>query len=329
MNEVNTKQNIEITRPIEVITQEINFYKQTAGEAVLEIGKRLNEAKNQLSHGEWSDWLENKVEFSESSAQRFMRLAKEYSNPSPVTDLGASKALILLSLPEEEREDFINETHVINGNEKSVSDMSKRELEKCVKEKNEALRKAELAKADIKELENKLGYQQKVAKYLSETLKQTTAELEEIKKRPVEVATLPLSDEDMEDLRKQIAAEKQAEIEQLENKIEKLKNEAKKAHETAEQAKNQIESAKIAQNVIIEKAKEENRQLSERVDELTKKLEVSSSQDMNEFKIYFENAKQAVNKMLEISNRKEENKKLENALRAFCETVISSLKPKE
>lgn len=326
MNEIQTNNDTQINiRPIEVITQEINFYKQTAGAAVLEIGKRLNEAKAQLDHGEWGEWLEKKVEFSEASAQRFMRLAKEYTNSSPVTALGASKALILLALPEDEREGFMEQTHNINGEEKTALEMSKRELEKAVKEKNDALRQAELAKMDVNELESKLSYQQKETAHLAETLKKTTEELEELKSRPVEVATLPLSDEDMEDIKKQAAEEKQKEIEQLKNKIEHLKNDVQKSKQAAKTAKEQIEAAKTAQDATLARQREENKKLSERIEELNKKLVVSSSGDMAEFKAYFENAKYSVNKMLEIADKTEENKKLKNALRAFCEMVIKTI----
>ena len=111
----------EITRPIEVITQEINFYKLQAGNAIIEIGKRLHEAKLTLPHGAWGAWLQNEVEFSERTAQNFMRIAKEYRNPQLIADMGnsATKALLLLSLPAEEREEFVGEAHEIDGEENS------------------------------------------------------------------------------------------------------------------------------------------------------------------------------------------------------------------
>lgn len=93
-------------RDIDVITEEINFYKQQAGMAILEIGKRLVEAKAQLSHGEWLPWLEKKVEFSERSAQQYIRLWKEYGKSATVADLGVRKALVLLALPDTERDSF-------------------------------------------------------------------------------------------------------------------------------------------------------------------------------------------------------------------------------
>ena len=122
----------EITRPIEVITQEINFYKSQAGNAIIEIGKRLHEAKLTLPHGAWGAWLQNEVEFSERTAQNFMRIAKEYRNPQLIADMGnsATKALLLLSLPAEEREEFVGEAHEIDGEEKTVAAMTTKEMER-------------------------------------------------------------------------------------------------------------------------------------------------------------------------------------------------------
>lgn len=97
---------VETERGIETITEE---NKNVGGQAVIEIGRRLTEAKAQLKHGEWLPWLREKVEFSETSAQNFMRIAREYGNTHLVGDLGASKALVLLALPASERENFASE----------------------------------------------------------------------------------------------------------------------------------------------------------------------------------------------------------------------------
>ena len=90
-------------RDIEAITAEILDAKRVGGEAILTIGRGLTEAKALLSHGEWLPWLEERVEFSEKAAQRFMKLAREYSNPTALSDLGATKALMLLAIPTESR----------------------------------------------------------------------------------------------------------------------------------------------------------------------------------------------------------------------------------
>lgn len=138
---------VETERGIETITEEIIFYKNVGGQAVIEIGRRLTEAKAQLKHGEWLPWLREKVEFSETSAQNFMRIAREYGNTHLVGDLGASKALVLLALPASERENFASEKHLVNGEEKSVSEMSKRELEEAIRQRKIAeLKAAETAR---------------------------------------------------------------------------------------------------------------------------------------------------------------------------------------
>lgn len=168
-------------RDIDVITEEINFYKQQAGMAILEIGKRLVEAKAQLSHGEWLPWLEKKVEFSERSAQQYIRLWKEYGKSATVADLGVRKALVLLALPENERDSFAGETHAVDGAEKTAAEMTVKELEKAVAERNAARQEAEQAKAD-------LYAAREAAREARDHVEALQGELEALKNRPTEVA---------------------------------------------------------------------------------------------------------------------------------------------
>jgi chromosome segregation ATPase len=152
-------------RPLETIENEINFYKQQTAIGIIEIGKRLIEAKEQLPHGEWGKWLEERVEFSNVTATRFMRVAKEGGNLSTLKDLSQSKIFALLDIPQEEREEFISNPHEVNGQTKTVDEMTSRELQKVIKEK--------------KELENKINDKEKE----TEQLKQ---ELEKEKNKPKE-----------------------------------------------------------------------------------------------------------------------------------------------
>lgn len=170
-------------RDIGIITEEIIELKQTAGAAVLGIGQRLNEAKAVLNHGEWLPWLTEKVEFSERSAQTFMRLAREWSNPQALADLGKSKALTLLALPADEREQFIAEPHLVDGTVKNVVDMTSRELEKAIRERKEALAAKEAAEAE-RNAANK-------------AVADLKAQLEKLKAAPAEVAAAP-ANKDME-----------------------------------------------------------------------------------------------------------------------------------
>ena len=102
------------SRSIETITSEILELKKQVGEALLGIGQRLIEAKEMLPHGEWLPWLTERVEFSARTAQYYMQLAREWTNPQSLADLGATKAFKLLAIPAEEREVFIQERNVVD-----------------------------------------------------------------------------------------------------------------------------------------------------------------------------------------------------------------------
>nr|WP_274594879.1 DUF3102 domain-containing protein [Desulfosporosinus fructosivorans] len=65
-----------------VIAAEINMIKYQTERiylaAAVEIGRRLTEAKALLKYGEWGKWLEESVDFSQSRANKLMRIFKEY-----------------------------------------------------------------------------------------------------------------------------------------------------------------------------------------------------------------------------------------------------------
>lgn len=124
-------------RTIEDVTIEIIAYKNNTARNIIEIGKRLIEAKEMLPHGEWGKWLEEKVEFSQNTAGQFMRVAKEMSNSETFKNLGTGKVFALLTLPAEKRETFVKEN--------PVDEMTTRQLEAAIKEKKEAERRAKEA----------------------------------------------------------------------------------------------------------------------------------------------------------------------------------------
>lgn len=226
-------------RDIEAITAEIIRRKQNAGQEILAIGKCLIEAKAMLPHGEWLPWLTERAEFSERTAQNFMRLAREWSNPQTLTDLGASKALTLLALPPEERETFLAENNVV--------DMTSRELEKAIRERDEARKAAEAARADARSAEQiraKMAEDMKVLKEIhvsavSEADKAAAAllaaqkELEELRARPVEAA-VEVDQRAVEKARAEAVAEMQA-------KVDRAERDRKKAEAALEEARRQLD----------------------------------------------------------------------------------------
>ncbi len=129
-----------------VIAAEINRIKQQTCKIMLtnaiEVGKRLKEAKALLPHGEWGKWLIESVSYSQRTANRLMQLFEEYgdklfvsvddggnSNSSALTNLTYYQALLLLGIPEDEREKFILQH--------DVKDMTSRELDQTLKELNQ------------------------------------------------------------------------------------------------------------------------------------------------------------------------------------------------
>ena len=134
-------------RDIKTVTVEIRQLHRQGQEAALryivEIGRRLQEAKELLPHGEWGQWVKEELPFSQSTAQNFMRIFQEYGadqleiggavKSQALANLSYTKALKLLAIDDEEEREAFVETH-------NVDRMSSRELEEAIRERDEARR---------------------------------------------------------------------------------------------------------------------------------------------------------------------------------------------
>ena len=113
------------------IEAEIMAQKRTIGRSIVVIGQALREAKGQLAHGAWGDWLRDRVNFSQGTAENYMRIAEQVHGESTLLDLPYTKILALLAVPETEREQFAQDNQV---EDKSVS-----EIKRLIRERDEAL----------------------------------------------------------------------------------------------------------------------------------------------------------------------------------------------
>ena len=333
-------------RSITAITDEIIFYKNVGGQAVIEIGKRLIEAKAQLKHGEWLPWLSEKVEFSETSAQRFMQLAREYGNTSLVGDLGTSKALVLLALPASERENFASEKHVVNGEEKSVAEMSKRELEEAIRQRKiaelerdkarrelgeqckaneeaaaEAQKAQEAAEAARAEVENAQG----TALAAQERAAELERELKALREKPVDVAvqTVDASEEQIAEAvaeaKMDAEAEKTEALGKKAEELKKAKDELKKAMDELKKAKDEMAAAAEA----LKKAEDERAALRETLEKAKKSAAAMDNKALAEFAVLFRQAQETVNRMTEIVDELDEESrpKIYRALGALRDMI--------
>ena len=306
-------------RDIEVITQEILDAKRRGGEAILTIGRCLTEAKQTIPHGEWLPWLNERVEFSERTARNFMRLSREWSNRQALADLGAAKALTLLALPAEERESFIAENHVVGGEEKTVIDMTSRELERAIRERKEAQEAAAKAQAEasaaeqarakmaenMKLLNARLSGAQEDREQAAQAVARLEAQLAELKEKPVEVAVETVVDQAaIEKARAEAVAGMQDKLDKAREAKKRAEDKQKIAEEALEQARLQLEG----------QAREE------------KKAALGADKDLAQFEVLFDQTKDTVNRMhgilLKVRSRDEDAAgRLSKALAALAEAV--------
>ena len=217
---------------IEKTTAEILILKDQTAQNIIEIGRRLIEVKERLEHGEYLKWLKEKVDFTERTAQRFVKVATVFSNTTPVSHLGTRKLLALAGLDEEDRQEVMKEN--------KVEDMTTRELERVVKEKKEIKKQLEEEQELSNELQEEIKEKEKQIKTLQNEIENIQIPKKEIIEKEVVKEVIP----------ENLILEKQ----ELEEELKTLRARAEKAENTISRMKldKEIQQDKIYSNVKLD-----------------------------------------------------------------------------
>lgn len=318
-------------RTLDIVAAEIRALTASALNNILEIGRRMHEAKEMLPHGEFGKWLEENTDYSTSTANNFMRLFDAYADTQgslfgaeakcqTFGSLSYSKALALLAVPAEEREEFVQEN--------DVGGMSTRELQAMIKERDEARRIAEEAKVEQRLAEEARAKMEQDMAHANERVAGLQKELEELRNQPYEPEDL--GPDAVSDARKE--GERVAE-ERLMGELEKARAEAQKAKDALEKAKN-AEKDKLAK--VEEKAKDaenakqrailEREEAKAELEKVRKELTASGNKAVVAFGEHFEAVQGHLGKLLSCleelkqAGDRENREKLAKAYRALLET---------
>lgn len=331
--EIRSQQDKAPAREIGVITAEIKeICRQAQAMALLyavEIGRRLEEAKRALPYGQWGEWLKTEVEFSQSTANNFMRLYEEYGS-AQISIFGASvdsqtfanlpysKALLLLAVPSDEREEFAEKV--------GAEDLSVKELKEAIAERDKAQKTADMQKKLKEELAEKLKASEDArleaiekaseAEHLQGLLNEAEAETERAKK-------------EAEDLRQKLkAAEKDPKIPKA--KLDQIRKEAEEAAKKEAEAKAQKALDEVKKKAEQAEAEATTAKLAEKMareslEDLKKKLKTASP-EVAAFKALFDDMQQTAARLHGMIDRikaddPETAGKLSQALKAFGGTL--------
>lgn len=267
---------IVTVRDIEMVTSDIRYAQRQGARQLLsnliEIGRLLVEAKSMVPYGEWGKYLEEKVDYSQSTANNMMKLYQEYgdnqesffdtiTNSQAFGKLTYTQALALLALPAEERRDFA-ESH-------DAEKMSSREWEKAIRERDEALKERD---ENLKELVRLQNENERITAGMNEAAEK-----------------LETKDAEADALREQAQKAQAAEAE-AKAKVEKLQTQLKKAKDSEKSAKEALAKAQenpevpeavmeqLRQEVAADAAKQATEEIQKELEAAEKRAQEATEQ---------------------------------------------------
>ena len=116
---------------------------------IIQIGFELIAAKNEIGHGGWTDWLATNFDWTQQTANRFMRVSERFGKLNNVVQFKPSTLQAMLALPEGDEQAFIAE-QAESG--KPLENQSAREVQASVKQWKK--KRAEETTTDTLQAEN-------------------------------------------------------------------------------------------------------------------------------------------------------------------------------
>ena len=322
-------------RTPEVIAAEINYIVHKTQETVLsgaiEIGKRLVEAKELVKHGEWEQWLHDNVNYSQSTANNLMAVYREYGSDQPslfdrmnsktIDNLSYSKAVALLVLPKEQREEFMESN--------SVEDMSTRELQAAIKRAQEVEEQLDTA------ITERQKYQQMANDSLAKANKMTSqnnllnAQIKDMETK------LKAAMKDSDVLAKAQDAKKKAEA-----KVERMKTQIRELEAKQNQPDQQTldrltteaeEKVKAAGKQELDRLQAQLTEAQQEKEQISKRLEAMGSEEMIQAKLLVRQIQDSFNRLsglISLLNNKGDSEnaaKLKNVLRNLCKKILENV----
>ena len=327
-------------RAPEVIVAEIWTLNRSQLVNWIETGRKLCELKESVPYGEFGKWVKE-AGYSTTKANNLMRLYTEFGAAqgnlfgTDVEDfqtygkLQYSQAVALLDIPSEERAEFM-ETH-------NVEAMSVRELQKAIRERDEAKAAAEYSEKKLDELSRAFDESQTALEDEKARTLELNTKIKDLESRPIEVAVQV--DEDAvkkaaDEARAAAEAEWSAKVKAAEDKLAKAEEKAKKA---AEKAKTAGADASKEAAAELDEARQAKANAEAEAEQLRAELEaakreqakasIAGDADLAAFQLLFEQVQADVNKMrgllLKVRGREDSDlgEKLAKALLALADAV--------
>lgn len=326
-----------IIRNVDIIAAEINSIKDQTRKIVLgnsiEIGKRLVEAKDIVPHGEWGNWLLESVAYSQSTANNLMRIFNEYganqmslfgsdAKSQAIGNLSYTQAVALLGIPSEEREAFIEENNIdeMSTRELQTAIKEKQELEKRLKESEDAaeLERAERQKIEAQRIELESVLEKKIESHNN---------LVERMKKQIKDAKKSGNNDEVETLQTSLE-QSETDLETSRARITELEEQLAIPAEIPEATQKELDTLRQRETELSELAKRLEVDAQKQISDLQEQIRKNNNTAGIKVKLYFHalttNFNELVSSIIEIENE-EQKTAVKARIAALCDEMKDKL----